>query len=38
MNNKIIIGVIGAAILGAFYFMTSSEKATDVADKSSEAT
>ena len=38
MNNKIIIGVIGVAILGALYFMTSSEKATDVADKSSEAT
>jgi len=38
MNNKIIIGVIGLAILGALYFMTSSEKATDVADKSSEAT
>ncbi|MDA9023311.1 BMP family ABC transporter substrate-binding protein [Alphaproteobacteria bacterium] len=38
MNNKIIIGVIGVAILGALYFMTSSEKATDVADRSSEAT
>ncbi|MDA8611022.1 BMP family ABC transporter substrate-binding protein [Alphaproteobacteria bacterium] len=38
MNNKIIIGVLGVAILGALYFMTSSEKATDVADKSSEAT
>ena len=38
MNNKIIIGVIGIAILGALYFMTSSERATDVADKSSEAT
>jgi len=38
MNNKIIIGVIGVAVLGALYFMTSSEKATDVADKSSEAT
>ena len=38
MNNKIIIGVIGVAILAAVYFMTSSEKATDVADKSSEAT
>ena len=38
MNNKIIVGVIGAAVLGALYFMTSSEKATDVADKSNEAT
>jgi simple sugar transport system substrate-binding protein len=38
MNNKIIIGVLGAAVLGALYFMTSSEKATDVADKSNEAT
>ncbi|MGB2072524.1 MAG: BMP family ABC transporter substrate-binding protein [Candidatus Puniceispirillaceae bacterium] len=38
MNNKIIIGVLGVAILGALYFMTSSEKATDVADRSSEAT
>ncbi|MGB2099780.1 MAG: BMP family ABC transporter substrate-binding protein, partial [Candidatus Puniceispirillaceae bacterium] len=38
MNNKIIIGVLGVAILGALYFMTSSEKATDVADKSSETT
>ena len=38
MNNKIIVGVLGAAVLGALYFMTSSEKATDVADKSNEAT
>ena len=38
MNNKIIIGVLGAAVLGALYFMTSSEKATDVAEKSNEAT
>ena len=36
MNNKIIIGLIGAAVLGALYFMTSSEKATDVAEKSNE--
>lgn len=38
MNNKIIVGVLGAAILGALYFMTSGEKATNVADKSNEAT
>ena len=38
MNNKIIVGVIGAAVLGALYFMTSSEKATNVADKSNEVT
>jgi simple sugar transport system substrate-binding protein len=38
MNNKIIIGVLGAAVLGALYFMTSGEKATDVADKSNDAT
>ena len=38
MNNKIIIGVIGAAVLGALYFMTSGEKATNVADKSNEVT
>jgi len=36
MNNKIIIGLIGAAVLGALYFMTSSEKTTDVAEKSNE--
>ena len=36
MNNKIIIGLIGAAVLGALYFMTSSEKTTDVAEKSDE--
>ena len=38
MNNKIIVGVLGAAILGALYFMTSGEKATNVGDKSNEAT
>ena len=38
MNNKILVGVLGAAILGALYFMTSGEKATNVADKSNEAT
>ena len=38
MNNKIIVGVLGAAILGALYFMTSGEKATNVADKSNEVT
>ena len=38
MNNKIIVGVIGAAVLGALYFMTSGEKATNVADKSNEVT
>ena len=38
MNNKIIVGVLGAAVLGALYFMTSGEKATDVADKSNDAT
>ena len=38
MNNKIIVGVIGAAVLGALYFMTSGEKATNVADKSNEST
>ena len=38
MNNKIIVGVLGATILGALYFMTSGEKATNVADKSNEAT
>lgn len=38
MNNKIIVGVLGAAILGALYFMTSGEKATNVADKPNEAT
>ena len=38
MNNKIIVGVLGAAVLGALYFMTSSEKATNVADKSNEST
>ena len=38
MNNKIIVGLIGAVILGALYFMTSGEKATNLADKSNEAT
>ena len=38
MNNKIIVGVLGAAVLGALYFMTSGEKATNVADKSNELT
>ena len=38
MNNKIIIGVLGAVVLGALYFMTSGEKATNVADKSNEST
>ena len=38
MNNKIIVGIIGAAVLGALYFMTSNEKATNVADKSNEVT
>ena len=38
MNNKIIVGVLGAAVLGALYFMTSGEKVTNVADKSNEST
>ena len=38
MNNKIIVGVLGAAVLGALYFMTSGEKVTKVADKSNEST
>ena len=33
MNNKIIFGVLGAAVLGALYFMTSTRRRL-LADKS----
>jgi simple sugar transport system substrate-binding protein len=37
MNNKIVIAVLGAAILGAVYWMTTGEKASQVVDKSDGA-
>ena len=37
MNNKIVIAVLGAAILGAVYWMTNGEKASQVVDKSDGA-
>jgi len=37
MNNKIVIAVLGAAILGAVYWMTTGEKASQVVEKSDGA-